>query len=161
MSERPDNMSSGRWAWWFTILVLVSLLLSIAVLIVYADLQATEGWHRFWAFLGVKTARSELLDFYKLVRLGQPRQEVETIFAQHAYRWLRLKNSETGMIVSTPTALNAKNWFLFIEFCEDDKVSALCFRYNDSSNHKPQSAPYDQVVNGTPENPKLAVTNEY
>ena len=95
-----------------------------------------------YPFFVEKEAKSELLDFQKIVFLGDSVYEFKSKFQGKNYRHLGLSGNPSYWICETPSQLGAKNWIMFFDL-EGEKVRRIRVRTADNFETLPVGAPKD------------------
>ena len=91
-------------------------------------------------------AQEELVNFFGEIKMGHTRKELETLFRESNYKYLRMHHPmENESLVRTPLQWGATNWLLWIEFV-DRRVAAAMIRYQDNKHQHPDKAPPDKKV---------------
>jgi hypothetical protein len=93
------------------------------------------------------------------LEIGDSKEKVKNIFYEYKTKTLELidltliapesleqKRKENTWLIRMPYEFGAKDWILWIEFDENDKIIGLKMRVSDSKKFKPKDAPEDKLL---------------
>ncbi|MBW8035814.1 MAG: hypothetical protein FVQ79_09340 [Planctomycetes bacterium] len=102
------------------------------------------GWGIFPTPLERQQTRDRICRFVEDLQLGLSKNQVEEIVNKHDLPDISVSHEKSEIRLRTPIEWGAQNWVVYLIF-ENDLLSEIKIRTEDSRSHKPKEAPPDIV----------------
>lgn len=128
-------------------ILIVSFLLLIAIIFSGGNYLINKGgWGIFPTPLERQQTRDRICRLVEDLQLGLSKNEVEEIVNKHNLPGLHIFREISEIELRTHIEWGAQNWVVYLTF-ENDLLTEIKIRTDDSRFHKPKEAPPDIVGN--------------